>query len=308
MLKQLFEKSCLLELISKRIAYKINSDNLKLLYHKLFLHKGEHIVPDKRNMECIFSYIDSLGINKGDILLVHSSFEGMKSADPDAKEIIDHLLDIIGEEGTLVFPTFPIINLKNVPGKIQTYNPKRTFCWTGTLPNVFLTYKGVERSLFPYNSLAALGLHAKNMMKNNLLDNVPHGENSAWAYCVDHDAKILYLGVNIAECNTVLHTADDRLGYKWPIKDWYDTFTYKIKTTDGLIEKEIQASKGFWARYNTCYNFNGKLKKLGFMTEKIVGGVNIGYTKSSKALMDYVISLAKQGKIRYKIPKKYWKE
>jgi aminoglycoside 3-N-acetyltransferase len=308
MLKRLFEISGMAELLSKRLAYSVNSKQLKELYHKIFLHKGEKVKADRNNMKLIFSYLDSLGIKKGDILLVHSSFDGMKTADPDAKEIIDYLLNLVGKEGTLVFPAFPIINLKNVPGKIQTYNPKRTLCWTGTLPNTFLTYDGVERSLFPYNTLAAVGAHAKDMMKNNLLDEVPHGNNSAWAYCVDHDAKILYLGVSIAECNTVLHTADDRLGDKWPIKDWYDTLTYKIKTSEGTIEKTIKVAKGFWVRYNTCYNFNGKLKRLGFMTETVVGGVNIGYTKSSKKLMEYVIAEAEKGRIRYRIPKKYWKD
>ncbi len=308
MLKRLFEFSGLLELLCKQYGYSFNSPRLKKLYHKCFLKQRKNIPQNRKNMELIFSYIDSLGIKNGDILIVHSSFDGMKSAEPDPKEIINYLLKLVGKDGTLVFPTFPITNLKKSNERYQIYNPKTTFCWTGTLPNIFLTYPKVERSLFPYNTLAALGPHSKDMMKYNLLDDVPHGKNSSWAYCVDHDAKILYLGISIAECNTVLHSVDDCLGNKWPINNWYETLNYKIKTSEGTIDKTIKVAKAFWARYNTCYNFNGKLKKLGFMNEEVIGGVNIGYTKSSKKLIDYVIEQALKGQIRYKIPKKYWKD
>ena len=309
MLKNIFELSGNIELITKKIAYseKLPKEKLRNMYHKIFLHKGEKAEVDRNLMIDVFKYIDSLGIQKGDILIVHSSMEGMRRADPNPKNIINYLTDLIGPEGTLVFPAFPIINLKYDENRVQTYNPKRTPCWTGMLPNTFLGYEGVIRSLFPFNTLAARGPHAKPMMTNNLLDDVPHGKNSSWAYCVAHHAKILYLGISIAECNTVLHMADDILGDDWPIDNWYEIQRYKIKTDEGIIEKTIRVCSSFWVKYNTCYNFNGKLKKLGFLTETDVDGITVGFAKDSNAMMKYVIEQAKKGKIRYKIPRRYWK-
>ena len=309
MLKKLFEVSGTIELLTKEIAYsgKLSTDKLKNVYHKIFLHKGEKIEVDKSLINKVFKYIDSLGIKKGDILIVHSSMEGMRKVDPQPEAIIDYLLELVGSEGTLVFPAFPIINLKYDDTKIQTYNPKRTLCWTGMLPNTFLKYPGVIRSEFPFNTLAALGPHAKAMMRDNLSSDVPHGKNSSWAYCVEHHAKILYLGISIAECNTVLHMADDFLSDEWPINNWYEKQKYNIKTEEGIIEKTIKVCSSFWVKYNVCYNFNARLKRLGYLSETDVDGIIVGFCQDSKSMMDYVIEQARKGKIRYKIPRKYWK-
>lgn len=309
MIKRLFELCGSLEKLAKVLAYsdKLPRERLKRIYHKLFLKKGVKTEVDENLMERIFEWIDSLGIKKGDILIVHSSMEGLRKAAPDPKRIIDYLLQLVGEEGTLVIPTFPVINLKYDKEKIPTYNPRRTLCWTGMIPNVFLGYSGVVRSQFPYNTLAAKGRLAEDMMHDNLLDDVPHGKNSAWAYCVNRHAKILYLGISIAECNTVLHMGDDMLLDEWPIKNWYEEQTYKIKTDSEIITKEIKVCSPFWTKYNTCYNFNGKLKRYGYLSEHVIDGILVGYAPDSKEMMDYVIHQARIGKIRYRIPRKYWK-
>ena len=114
MIKRLFELCGSLEKLAKVLAYsdKLPRERLKRIYHKLFLKKGVKTEVDENLMERIFEWIDSLGIKKGDILIVHSSMEGLRKAAPDPKRIIDYLLQLVGEEGTLVIPTFPVINLK----------------------------------------------------------------------------------------------------------------------------------------------------------------------------------------------------
>lgn len=309
MLKKIFEISGFIEKTAKVIAYSNNSfkETLKRFFSK---KKKKRISKNEINLDLmpkIYEYIDSLGIKHGDILIVHSSMEGLKAASPNPDEIINYLLNLIGTDGTLVFPTFPIINLKNIPGKIQTYNPKKTLCWTGALPNAFLKREGVVRSLFPYNTLAALGPRSSEMMNNNLEDDVPHGLHSSWYYCVQHSAKILYLGIDIAECNTVLHVADDVVREDWPVQNWYESREYRIVDEEDEILKTIYVCSPFWTKYNICYNYTAKLKKLGFLQETNIGGVQIGFTKDSKVLMDYVIDNARKGKIRYLIPKKYYR-
>ena len=88
----------------------------------------------------IFEYISGLGIKKGDILILHSSMEGLRSASPDPKVIIDYLLNLLGPEGTLVIPAFATANRKYSAEKIPTYNPKKSLCWTGMIPNVVVKH------------------------------------------------------------------------------------------------------------------------------------------------------------------------
>jgi len=309
MLKELFEISGHFERLCKTIAYSnvLPREKIKNLYHRIFQNKGKttEIIPNAIND--IYDYIKGLGINKGDILIVHSSMEGLKNAGVEPEEIIDFLLDLVGESGTLVIPTFPIQNLKYDPNKEIIYNPKRSLCWTGMIPNKFLKYPGVVRSSFPYNSLAALGSEAELMMSNNLEGDTPHGKNSSWYFCITHHAKILYLGVNIAECNTMLHVVEDYYDNEWPIKNWYETQNYSIKIGNEIIKKSIRVCDGKWVKYNICYNYNGKLKKAGLMNESTIDGVIVGYTPDSYSVFKKMLDEVKQGKIRYLIPKKYWK-
>lgn len=310
MLERLFEISGKFETLCKRTAYSrwLPTEKLRTLYHKVFRKKGEAVVTRYDDIDYVFEYIKSLGIKKGDILIVHSSMEGMRRIDPKPEKVIDFLLELVGDEGTLVFPAFPICNAKYDEGKVATYDPKRTLCWTGMLPNCFLKYPQVVRSFFPYNSLAAKGKCSDEMMKNNLESNTPHGKNSAWEYCVNNHAKILYLGIKVAECNTILHAAEDILGEKWPIDNWYQQQTYKIKTGEGIIDKTIKVADSSWIKYSACHHYTAHLRKLKYIREDIVCGINIGFAEDSKEMVEYVINEAANNRIRYNIPKRYWKK
>lgn len=258
--------------------------------------------------EAVFTYIASLGIKKGDILIVHSSMDGLAQLGISPNKIIDLLLDMIGSEGTLVFPAFPIIN-KHMSNTIQIYNPKSTVSWTGMLPNIFCRYKGVIRSPFPYNSLAAKGFHAENMMKNNLLTDLPHGKNSAWEYCINHNAKILYLGIHAESAFTIVHAVEDLMDDEWPINNWYEYARYKVKLSNEIYNVTIRHVKiSSWFQYVRKYNALYLLQKNGFVIKKDIQGIPIDYVPESLDLVNYLMNKAKSGNIiYYAIPKKYRK-
>lgn len=52
--------------------------------------------------------MDSLNIQNGDILILHSSMDEMANIGVDAIGLIRYFLEKLGEEGTLVVPTFPL--------------------------------------------------------------------------------------------------------------------------------------------------------------------------------------------------------
>lgn len=308
-LSRLFEFSGTFECICKCVGYStlLPHKQLRELYHKLFLNKGRKCEINPNDAKDVIKYIDSLDINNGDTLIVHSSMDGLKSTGLTPKQIIDYLLERVGDKGTLVVPAFPVVNVRKNNNKVPLYNPKRTICWTGALPNTFLTYSGAKRSSFPYNSLAAIGKNTDYILSNNLSSDTPHGINSAWYHCIEKHAKILYLGVRVAECNTMLHIVEDVLDEKWPIKNWYTEDYYKIKLENEIIEKKIRACSGKWIKFNICYNYNKKLKDKKLIQEQLINGIPIGFTPDSNDVFDYMLSEAEKGKIRYKIPFYYWK-
>lgn len=296
------------EVIGRRLAY-INPAVNKWLNKQLSLGrykpKKHDIIPGLGDN--IHKYIKSLGINRGDILIVHSSMDGLRPTGFPPKMIINMLLELVGEEGTLVFPAFPILDLVD-KNNIPIYDPTKTLCWTGLLPNIYCRNFKPLRSSFPNNSLAAKGPHAYEMMKDNLIGTHPHGKDSAWAYCASHHAKILYLGVKANHCLTIMHVAEELMEDNWPIKDWYENKRYNVKIQEQITEITTSERRLFWARFLRENYASLNLKKKGLLIQTQIQGVPIDYIPDSGNVVDYVIRNAQNGNlIFWLIPKKYLK-
>lgn len=313
MIKKILSLNARLEVFLKKVAY--SSDGVKKLVKKVYFKMAgseKKVEKSREEFERICKKIDSLGIQKGDILIVHSSMDGLTAVDAAPMDYINYLLGVVGEEGTLVFPAFPSLNRPDLfprnLDEIPTYIPARTPSWTGLLPNVFCMYPGVKRSEFPYNSLAAKGKYAEEMMKDNILAQVPHGKNTPWEFCVEHHAKVLFLGVEMERSNTLLHVAEDYMRDEWPVKDWYDEHHYKVKLRDGtVVDKKFLACKHSWTRYSAIHCTIAGLKKQGLLIDANTENVVMGFVPDAKALVEQVISNTKNGKLRYVVPKKYLK-
>ena len=155
---------------------------------------------------------------------------GMNNTGMNAISVLNYLRERVGDEGTLVLPTFPIYNEKNCREKgVYVYNPQKTASATGLMTNIFLRMPGVVRSRFPWNTLAAQGPLALSMMEKNMESDLAHGKNSSWEYCMNHHAKILLLGVRASHTTTMVHVAEDILDEAWPIKNWYESKTFYIQ-------------------------------------------------------------------------------
>ncbi len=249
-----------------------------------------------------------LGIKAGDMLLVHSSMKGLQSVCASPGEIIRALLELLGPEGTLVMPAFPYYK-KDGPeegSRALDYDPKKTLAWTGILPNVFLTVKGTRRSRYPNNSLAANGRYAQEMFARELEGERSHGEGSAWNFCAEHHAKVLFLGVKPDHALSEIHLGEDLLGDDWPIKDWYYRQKYRIREKDTWKEKECLVRRSFWTRYLTEEYCVRRLKRAGMLSEP--DSLCRGYMPDLYVFREWLLSENRKGNlIFYRIPGRYWK-
>ena len=248
------------------------------------------------------------GIKKGNLLLVHSSMDGLAACGVSAKEVIDFLIDLLGDSGTLVFAAYPKCKPVTDESDVLYYDSKRTMSWTGLMPNVFCRYPNVIRSEYPYNSLAARGPLADEMIKNNLDDDLSQGPHSSWHYIVEHHAKILYIGVSAAMSCTMFNYPEDALGDNWYVKDWYNVQKYRIKKNNGeIIDKTIRERNPEWYRYYAMFSSEVWLKNNGFLKSSYVDGIYVGVTDDSYLLAKRLLNDACNHKSVYRIPRKYWK-
>ena len=49
---------------------------------------------------------EQLGLGNDDVLMVHSSYKSLGGVEGGAETVVDALREVVGEKGTVLFPTF----------------------------------------------------------------------------------------------------------------------------------------------------------------------------------------------------------
>lgn len=166
-----------------------------------------------------------MGLYKGMTLIVHSSLRSLGWVNGGPVTVVQALMEVITEEGTLVMPTHsgdysdpshwqcPAVPeewwntiRETMPPFDPLYSPTRGM---GKIPDVFRTFPNVIRSYHPAVSFAAWGKDARFITDGHSLD-FGLGEQSPLARLYDLDSSVLLLGVDY-NSNTSFHLAENRL-------------------------------------------------------------------------------------------------
>ncbi len=87
----------------------------------------------------------TVGIEKQDIVFVHSSLSSFGHVKGGADTVIDALLETVGDYGTIAVPTFTWGNFHDKEKVV--FDTVNTPCETGRIPKVFRMRNGVIRSV-----------------------------------------------------------------------------------------------------------------------------------------------------------------
>ena len=265
----------------------------------------------------IIDYLGNRGINKGGILIVHSSDNILKRTGESPKIIINKLLDLIGPEGTLAMPVFRKFKGEHTPkddfsksliDKEFIYNLHRTPIWTGLLPRELMVFKNVKISRFPINPLASVGKLSGPMMENNLKGDVllPHGINSSWKFCVDNDANIIGLGIDLVHSLTIVHTIEDCQYPNWPINNWYNNKIFNIVDLNFEKRLEVFERKAIWGMYYDAeLNLRKDLIRNNILFTKLIEEVPIEIVNAKSLYTFLQVMNKKNPGYPYYVPKKF---
>jgi len=158
-------------------------DRYRYKLYKVFNHK-------KVSKDEFKKLLVKAGINKGDTLIVHSAWRGLFMLDMEPEEVIDMLMNIVGEEGTLVMPAY---------GSDESYfDEVNSISCAGVLSECFRKRDGVLRSCFPKFSMCAYGKNAEDIVSKHQKSLYQFDENSPYSIAVKkYKAKILLLGMGM---------------------------------------------------------------------------------------------------------------
>jgi aminoglycoside 3-N-acetyltransferase len=152
--------------------------------------------------------LQKIGVQEGDILLVHSSLSALGRVTGGANAVIDALLEAIGPEGTLLMPSFLSGSEHEICRRGCVFDLRTSPCEVGLIPETFRKRPGVIRSINPTHCTAGLGKHAAELLAGHQDCMVSVGKNSPYHKFVQTEGKILLLGVTHAS-NTTLHLVEN---------------------------------------------------------------------------------------------------
>ncbi|MFX0071645.1 MAG: AAC(3) family N-acetyltransferase [Candidatus Hermodarchaeota archaeon] len=250
----------------KKVRYKVNKIAVKI--------KSKHI-----ELEDLITDFKKLGVEKGDILFIHSSLKRIGYVVGGAKTVIDALLETIGQEGTLVIPTYPLHNTMYELCTMKNYvfDYKTTPTGLGTIPAEFLKYKGIYRSIHPTHSISAIGRNAKEITESHHIGDKAYGENSPWAKLIEMNGKFLGIGISLGP-TTQYHYVEDIMGEKFPIKVKVDRiYTIKCKIDENkYIDVKVQPLDPEVAKKRIDQKENSFIRDFYWDIFKNIGVLKIG--------------------------------
>jgi len=216
------------------------------------------------SLEKLKNDLETLGIKKGDTLLIRSDLGAIGKLETKKREdYINFMLEAVGEEGTIVGLSFTggffIKKNKNIvfDGTNKSY--------TGAFANTMLAHPKAVRSTHPTNSYVAIGKNANYILEN-------HDENSG-AYepirkIVELGGKMILIGcVESSPGFTTTHLAEVDLGlHKLIIFPTLNGAYYKKDDEIKLFKRKDLGSCS-----STFYRFYGHYVKNELLQQGYIG-------------------------------------
>lgn len=213
--------------------------------------------------------LHTLGIKRGDMLMVHASLSSFGHVENGADTLIDALLETVGADGIVAMPAFTDCTEGGSGG---VFDPETTppAPWIGITSELFRTRKGVVRSAHPTHSVCAVG----NRVAEFLHQADPadcFASDGPWAKLRDRGGYILLTEKSIGS-NTFLHACEA----------WYNSYldeTIGVLSEDGVVRHlpithYPGGCRGGWYKLGKAAPYFALLEKQG-----IYRSISVGCTK-----------------------------
>ncbi|MFA5167185.1 MAG: AAC(3) family N-acetyltransferase [Candidatus Omnitrophota bacterium] len=171
----------------------------------------------------------ALGLNEGDMVLVQSGFRNFRTIQGGPRALIEALLLAIGNEGTLIMPTFNFDDF----GEKKLYSKKNTKPQTGLLCELFAEWEGRERIYHPLHGFSLVGKNAVELSQK-IKNRSSFEEASLFGELLRRNSKLMLLGVSYREGLTFFHYIEEMVGV--PYRKFIN-LTGKVEELDETVHE-----------------------------------------------------------------------
>ncbi len=181
---------------------------------------------------------NDLGLTSGDTVYVHSSVDQLNLGFPFYR-ILPLIQNVIGSQGTVLFPTYPNrspVSSYEYLKQGRVYDVRRTPSFTGLLTEFARRQRNAIRSLHPTKSVCAIGPLAEILTASHQESPYPYDTCSPYYKLVEHEAKIIGIGVHSTYLSFV-YCVDDALKEQNPVQTYFpEMFAAKCINYRGTVE------------------------------------------------------------------------
>ena len=119
--------------------------------------------------------LEGLGLGRGDAVLVHSSLSSFGHVEGGAETVVRAFLQVLGETGTLLVPTFGDF---------------------GAITDAVKSRADAVHSIHPKASVAAIGARAEELCRDHWKAETAHGEGTPYRRLAESGGYVCLVGVD----------------------------------------------------------------------------------------------------------------
>ena len=253
----------------------------------------------KKTPLCEFENIlrNKIGLKKGDKIFVTSSF-GNLNIDFAPQTLVQLLMDIVTEEGTIMMPYYPPMNSDEWAKGNNIFDMTDTKSGMGIITNVFSKMPNVLKSVHPVKAVCVWGKDAEEYIKNHSDATTPYYWDSPYGKMLKKRCLTLGLGVRN---NPIFHTIEDVVSV--PLTKYYlpEKINLKVITSD---RKELSVATYIHDTrvISKCISSGEFIENLGCNSyKKISVGISYLYIINNYEVYEKVKNLVKNGKDKLRL-------
>ncbi len=180
--------------------------------------------------------LSRLPVDRGSIVLVHSSLKALGYVEGGPATVVDVLVNVFVERnaGTVMLPTYSIAGTMHATLLTgEAFDVRTTPSNLGAIPEAFRRHPDAIRSIHPTHSFAAIGPDARWLVEEHHTCGTSFGTGSPMAKALDRHCYLLGLGTNLGNVT-----------YYHCLEEMEPDFPINVFTADSPISVECTDQEG----------------------------------------------------------------
>lgn len=237
----------------KKVFFLEQTDNFSVLFmvKRWNIRFGKYFYHRKYTTADVIAIMQELGARKGSNIFIHSSWDTFYNYEGSLEELLDSIIELIGPDGTIAMPAYPIMK------KGRVFNVKKTPTAAGMMPEMFRRYPGVLRSRNERHSVCALGPLAEYLTCDHHKSLVAFDENSPYFRICEKKFLVFFLGLPPYYIGTYQYVSQAVMRHKVPyFAQFYDEKEHHLveyvdydgekKSYEEIEESHFLYRKSYW--------------------------------------------------------------